>query len=114
WFAQSNADMRAQHSLYLAVLQKGVPSPLLKESDEEKGTEEKSAEQGKGKAAAETKIENVKIEFDGLDQRILAIPAAAGNLKSLQVGSTGQIYYLSMPAAPPPSMMEAAGSLHSQ
>src|SRR5262249_30147519 len=47
WFAQSNADMRARRSLYLAVLRKGVPSPLTRESDEEKGMEEKPAEKDK-------------------------------------------------------------------
>src|SRR5262245_11626304 len=36
WFAQSNADMRVKRSLYLVVLKKGVPSPLARESDEEK------------------------------------------------------------------------------
>src|SRR5439155_7954673 len=35
WFAQSNADMRVQRSIYLVVLKKGVTSPLAKESDEE-------------------------------------------------------------------------------
>src|SRR5205823_13071865 len=37
WFAMSNADMRLTRSLYLAVLRKNLPSPLAKESDEEKG-----------------------------------------------------------------------------
>ena len=46
WFAQSNADMRATQSLYLAVLKKGLPSPLTRESDEEKGTEEKGTKKG--------------------------------------------------------------------
>jgi tricorn protease len=112
WFAQSNADMRAQRSLYLAVLRKGVPSPLTKESDEEKGTEEKPAESAKPDKAKASKAEPVKIDFAGLDQRILAMPVTAGNLKSLQIRSTGQIYYLSMSPAPPRSMVEAAGALH--
>ena len=41
WFSQANADMREAQRVYLAVLAKGVPSPLAKESDEEKGKEEK-------------------------------------------------------------------------
>jgi len=35
WFAMSNADMLETSSIYLAVLPKGVVSPLAKESDEE-------------------------------------------------------------------------------
>jgi tricorn protease len=112
WFAQSNADMRAQRSLYLAVLRKGIPSPLTKESDEEKGPEEKPIEPAKPGAATAAKPEAVKIDFDNLDQRILALPVPAANLSSLQVGSAGQIYYLNLPAAPPRSMAELAGSLH--
>ncbi len=37
WFSMSNADMVVTRSLYLAVLAKGVESPLKPESDEETG-----------------------------------------------------------------------------
>src|SRR5207244_2781003 len=46
WFAQSNADMRILRTPYLVVLQKGVPSPLARESDEEKTTAEKAEKPG--------------------------------------------------------------------
>jgi tricorn protease len=102
WFAQSNADMRAQRSIYLAVLRKGLPSPLERESDEEKGSDDKPAEPAKAAAASAGKPEPVRIDFDGLDQRILALPVPAGNHTSLQVGAAGQVYYLALPAAPLP------------
>ncbi len=38
WFAMSNADMRATRVIYVAVLAKDTPSPLAKQSDEEKVT----------------------------------------------------------------------------
>jgi tricorn protease len=41
WFAMSNRDMRMTRAIYLATLQKDVPSPLAKESDEEKGVEKR-------------------------------------------------------------------------
>src|SRR5262249_24303329 len=47
WFAQSNTDMRVRRSLYLAVLKKGVPSPLARESDAEKA--EAAGEKAKDK-----------------------------------------------------------------
>jgi tricorn protease len=119
WFAMSNADMRATRSIYLAVLRKDLPSPLAKESDEEKGTakEEKGKEEkpkdevtaGQAKTPASTgqaaeKQEKPKdtakpadafsIDFDGLSNRIVALPLPAGDYRELQVGETGQIYYL--------------------
>jgi len=112
WFAQSNADMRVQRSLYLAVLQKGVVSPLTRESDEEKGPEEKPAPAEKSAATGAAKPEAVKIDLPGLDQRILAMPVPAGNLASLQTAAAGQIYYLSLPSAPPRGPADLAGALH--
>ena len=47
WFAQSSQDMRARRSVYLVVLRKGVPSPLARESDEEKPLEKPEKKDGK-------------------------------------------------------------------
>jgi tricorn protease len=89
WFAMSNADMRVTRSLYLAVLRKDLPSPLAKESDEEKGIqkEEKPKEPPKSPEA-------FSIDFDGLSNRILAIPLPAGNYRDLQAGAAGQFFYI--------------------
>jgi tricorn protease len=105
WFAQSNADMRLQRSLYLVVLQKGVSSPLARESDEEKEPREESTEKPKekeaGKAAkAKAKVEPVVIHFDGIDNRILALPVPSGEYANLQAGSAGYLYYLEKSAQP--------------
>jgi tricorn protease len=94
WFAMSNADMRLTRSLYLAVLRKGLPSPLAKESDEEKGVQKEERPQ----AAAPKPPEPFSIDFDGLQNRILAIPLPPGNYRNLQAGAAGQIYYLAGPS----------------
>lgn len=140
-FALSSADSRRpQWSIYLAVLRKDLPSPFLRESDEEKGEtpaadrgpgrgpgEDRSDEpkieetrkngqaQGKGRGqgggpggsggqrrggAAEKPPEVTKIDFDGIGQRILALPLPAGNYADLQAGSAGQLYYLVRGDAP--------------
>ncbi len=108
WFALSNSDMRATSTIYLAVLQNDVVSPLARESDEEK-----PAAQG-GPAPAETKKPDAppapapvpeekpsakkdapfRIDFEGLEFRILDLPVPPGALSNLQAGTTGQIYYL--------------------
>src|SRR5579885_2452166 len=49
----------------------------------------------------ETKAEPVVIDFDGIDQRIVALPVPAANYSRLQAGPAGQVYYLETPAAPP-------------
>jgi tricorn protease len=91
WFALSNADMRVTNSIYLAVLRKDLPSPLAKESDEEKGTQKEEKPAGGGPPKGP---EPVTIDFEGLGNRILTIPLPAGDYRDLQAGSAGQFYYI--------------------
>ena len=92
WFAQSNNDLEMTNSIYLAVLEKGTPSPLARESDEEKAEEEGGdEEEGPGEDEKEVMV---RIDFDGLDQRILDLPLDAAGYSDLQPGPAGQLYYL--------------------
>lgn len=109
WFSQANADMRRAQQIYLAVLAKGVVSPLAKESDEETGKKEEKAETGaaageakageKGEAkpaeAAKADKKPVEVRFDaaGLQQRILALPVKAAPYYDLTAGPANQIFY---------------------
>ena len=109
WFDQSNADMEMESDIYLVTLQKDVPSPLFKESDEEKPKEEDiPAEEAEKKSKKDGKEDNVngpetqfKIDFDGIDQRIITIPVGSGNYSNLQVGDEGHIYYLKRSSGAP-------------
>jgi tricorn protease len=121
WFDQSNADMRMTSALYLAVLRSDLPSPLAKESDEEKPEEkvektEKKEEEKAGEKKAEEKTEDkFRIDFDGLDHRILALPVSTGYYWNLQAGEEGQIYYLetkSIGGGAPVEFQGQAGELH--
>jgi tricorn protease len=114
WFAQSNADMRVRRTPYLVVLKKGEPSPLARESDEEKSDSDKPEKPAKDddkkpgkedqKPGKDTKPKarqaSVTIDFDDIENRILALPVPAGNYTSLWAGAAGQIYYLERPSAP--------------
>src|SRR5262249_23384303 len=114
-------DMRAQRSLYLIVLKRGTPSPLARESDEEKiaeaAAEKKEMKAGKPKEDKEKdkdkkpQAEAVVIDFDGISQRILALPVPPGNYASLSAGTAGQIYYLDKPASPPREISAAVSTL---
>jgi tricorn protease len=109
WFDQSNADMQATYSIFLAVLAKATPNPLLKENDEEgesldeKAKDEKKDDQAKrkdgeeGKDKDKVKDEGQKptvVDLDGITSRILALPIPAGNLSNLAAGEEGKIYYI--------------------
>ena len=102
WFAQSTTDNRRTRNVYLVVLANNVPSPLAKESDEEKPAVERKPA-GDAKPGAESAAaEPVRIDFDGIEYRILDLPIGAGDLSNLQAGPAGQLYYLRASADPPP------------
>jgi tricorn protease len=117
-FMQSAGDARPPRwSLHLAVLRKDLPSPFLRETDEEKGPspkaepkpriardedddEPKPKGRGPGGERKDGKDAEFKIEFDGLDQRILSFPpqqVPPGSYSSLQAGSAGQVFFLVRP-----------------
>ena len=109
WFDQSNADMQATFSVFIAVLAKDTPNPLLKKDDDENGPEDPSkakdkekekdkpkdetAKEGEGEKAKEPAPKTV-VDLDGLESRVLALPVATGNLQNLAAGAEGAIYYL--------------------
>jgi tricorn protease len=107
WFAQSNQESRITSSIYLAVLRKDGPSPLMKESDEEKGSAAKDDNAKDTKDTKDTKdaedakdakkidaVASTVIDFEDLSNRILALPVPAGEYESLRAGGEGQVYYL--------------------
>jgi len=98
WFAQSSNDMRRTRDIYVVVLRKDLPSPLAKESDEEKvgGRGADAADAQRPAPGPDTQAPQAPftIDFDGIEHRILAVPAASGQLSSLQAGGPGQIYYV--------------------
>ena len=108
WFAMSNADMEMTRNLYLVTLQRGVPSPLAKESDEEKpkeaekgGDDAEDADAGKdgdSKNSDDAEVEPVAIDFDGLARRIVTVPIDAANYFGLQAGKENTLFYLEAPA----------------
>jgi len=95
-------------SIYLAVLAKDVPSPLAPESDEEKATEPSRDREGAVKPEEAKKPEPakpqavaVKIDFDNIGQRILAMPLPARRYIGLQVAKAGVLLALEAPAPTP-------------
>ncbi|MEP0773517.1 MAG: PD40 domain-containing protein, partial [Acidobacteriota bacterium] len=104
WFSMSNNDMEMTNTLYLVVLGKGEPSPLARQSDEEKpavGGESKPArsedkDKGnkdlKGSTARPEEV-RVVVDLEGIAQRILPLPVKGALFTDLQPGARGQLFY---------------------
>ena len=90
WFDLSATDLRSTASVYLAVLRKDLPSPLAKESDEEKGIQKEE----KPREAAAAAPQPFSVDFDGIQYRILDLPIVNCECANLQAGAAGQFYYL--------------------
>jgi len=92
-------------SVYLIVLDKTQPSPFAPESDEEKAADDKKpADADKPDAAAAPASAPkpksppvVKIDLDGIDQRILSVPMPARRYTTLQVAKPGVLLALEAP-----------------
>jgi tricorn protease len=107
WFDLSSQDMRMTSSIYLATLRKDILSPFEKESDEETvKTEKKEPENKVEKNKKAIKISPsdqekdtlLKIEPDGISDRIVNIPVKEGNYSDLSVGATGELLYIIRPS----------------
>jgi tricorn protease len=90
WLDMSAFDRTVTRSVYVAVLRKDLPSPLAPESDEEKVEPEKKPDAPPA-AKKDEKVE-VRIDFEGLTQRILALPFATRNYAALAAGKAGSIF----------------------
>ncbi len=99
WLDMSSYERPERRGLYLAVLSKDDPSPLAPESDEEPAKKEEpgenQAEEKQDKEEKKKKTVAVKIDLDGLDQRILALPAPEREYVALQAAEN-KLFYLEL------------------
>jgi tricorn protease len=108
-------------SIYLAVLSKDEPSPFAPESDEEKAADAPKPDAA-GPAAADApapeappagapkppatrppapKTPDVKIDFEGIGQRVLAMPLPPRQYVALQPGKAGVLFAVEAPLPAP-------------
>jgi tricorn protease len=112
WFAQSTADNRRRRNVYLVVLRNDLPSPLMKESDEEKPKVDGKDPTTTPADEQKPSVEPVRIDLDGIQYRILDLPVPAGDLSNLQSGEAGHLYYLRADPEPPTTPGPQAQVLH--
>ncbi len=121
WLDMTSYDHDETFGLYCALLKKGEPSPLLPESDEDKGVGSaptpggggggRGGRGGAGGAAPDSGAPDadqgpqvprgprtpvsVQIDFEGLQQRIISVPGIpARQYSELKTGGPGTVYYL--------------------
>ncbi len=114
WLDMTSYDHDENFGLYFAVLKKGDPSPLLPESDEDKGignapTGAAGAGAGRGGRGGVAPADNaeqpaprtprapvtVQIDFDGIQQRVVNVQGVQQRQYSqLRAGAAGTVYYL--------------------
>jgi tricorn protease len=98
----------------MAVLRRDLPSPLIKESDEEKGAPAATPPLGSDKKepakpeapkvdpktgrddpkVAVAPVAPITIDFEGIETRIVDLPIPAASLSDLSAGEAGQIFFL--------------------
>ncbi len=94
WIDLSSLNHPVSRQIYLAVLDRKLPSPLAPESDEEG-----KADSGEGKGAdpddadaAPATPPKVVFDFDRLAERIVALPAPPENILGLAPGKPGELF----------------------
>ena len=96
WLDMSSYNYPVNRALYVAVLSKDAPSPFEPKSDEEPAKEEKKpgdTSKAAPKPAAAAGGVKVKIDFDGIEQRILSTNLPARNYLELTAGPEGTVFY---------------------
>ncbi len=94
WRDMSSYFRPLTSSLYALVLRKDLPSPLAPESDEEGAA---PPAKPKPEEAAKPEIPEVRIDAEGIEQRILGLPVPARNYTGLYAGKSGILFLLETP-----------------
>jgi tricorn protease len=83
-------------SVYAIVLRREGASPILPQTDEEP-TPAPTVPAAATPAKHEAGVPPVRIDFEGLSQRTIALPVEEGNYASLVAGKTGQLFLAEAP-----------------
>jgi tricorn protease len=107
WLDMSSYDRPVTRAVYLAVLTDDEPSPLLPESDEEPGAATRdTADAATGvngrsdSASSAAPAPAVRIDFDGLMQRIISLDVPERSYSQLRAGAEGTVFFLESAPGP--------------
>ena len=100
WLDMSSFGHPVTRSVYAVVLRSDLPSPLAPESDDEKYDAAFGGRNAHPQGAEEKKPAGppeVRIDFENIGQRILALPIPAANYLDLSAGKPGEIFLVEGP-----------------
>ena len=86
WLEMSSLDRPVRRAIYLVVLNATDPSPLLPETGDEPKQPDPAAPKPDPKPV-------VRIDLNGISQRILAVSIPAGDYSNLTSGAAGTFFY---------------------
>ncbi|MGH8292580.1 MAG: S41 family peptidase [Gammaproteobacteria bacterium] len=97
WLDMTSEAHPVTRSVYVAVLRRDLPSPIAPQSgDEESAAPPAKPAEDKTKETKEKPVE-VRIDFDGLLQRTLALPIPPANYVGMSAGQTGELFLQEAP-----------------
>jgi len=94
-------DRPVTSNVYIVVLRKDLPSPLAPLSDEEGEAKADAAKTGSAEKEKEKPPVVVKVDFERIGQRILAMPIPARNYTGLKPGKDGVLFLVEGPLVAP-------------
>jgi tricorn protease len=100
WLEMSSLDRPSVRAPYLVVLSAADPSPLLPESSEEPGAAGASAPAARARPDSGARAEAgaargaVRIDEQGIRERMLPLGVPAADYRTLTAGAAGTFYYL--------------------
>jgi len=109
WLDMSAYERPVTRAVYLAVLKKGEPSPVLPESDDESVRADTVSRAGGDSAAvpaaarpagSAARVPAVTIDFDGFMQRIVSLNVPARDYTQLRAGPAGTVFFMEPGSAP--------------
>jgi len=107
WANTSSMASRPEYGVYIVNLKKDDPSPFKLRSDEETTTKKKSEDQKespekekkrsskkeqKSEDSDSIKEKEIKIDFDGIERRTLALPMPERNYRTILNGPSGSVF----------------------
>jgi len=88
-------------SIYIVVLRRDLPSPLAPESDEEGQAKPDTSKSERLEKEKTKPPEPVKVDFEKIDQRILALPVPSRNYSEIIPGKEGVLFLVEGPLVEP-------------
>src|SRR5262249_14425183 len=109
WLEMSSLDRPARRAIYITILSASEPSPLIPETGDEPHAppkdEARDASPPRPKPDKTGTPPAVRIDFEGIGQRILALKIPAGDYSQLAPAAPGVIFYQeSVTAGGPPAV----------